>query len=75
VTDLVTNVRGRHRADERGKSRAGFPGGHVAVVLPVLTGAAYLVAGQRLLLRTGQRVFDVGLTGMTTPFGILLLAT
>jgi len=45
------------------------------VVLPVLTGAAYLVAGQRLLLRTGQRVFDVGLTGMTTPFGILLLAT
>jgi hypothetical protein len=45
------------------------------VVLPVLTGAIYLVAGQRLFLPTGQRVFDGELTGMTTPFGILLRAT
>jgi uncharacterized membrane protein YfcA len=46
-----------------------------AVVLPVLAGATYLVAGQRLFLRTGQRVFDLGLTGMITAFGLVLLAT
>lgn len=45
------------------------------MVLPVLTGATYLVAGQRLFLRTGQRVFDVGLTGMITAFGLVFLAT
>lgn len=45
------------------------------MVLPVLAGATYLVAGQRLFLRTGQRVFDVGLTGMITAFGLVFLAT
>jgi hypothetical protein len=47
----------------------------LAVVLPVLAGGTYLLAGQRLFLRTEQRVFDWGLTGLITSFGLLLLAT
>ena len=47
----------------------------LTVVLPLLAGATYLLAGQRLFLRTGQRVFDVGLTGMIASFGLVLLAT
>jgi uncharacterized protein len=45
------------------------------VVLPVLAGATFLLVGQRLFARTGQRVFDMGLTGMITAFGLLLLTT
>lgn len=47
----------------------------LAVLLPALAGAAYLIAGQRLFLRTGQRVFEVGLTGVIAAFGFVLLAT
>jgi uncharacterized protein len=47
----------------------------LAVALPALAGVTYLVAGQRLFLRTGQRAFDLGLTGMITAFGLVLLAT
>ena len=47
----------------------------LTVVLPVLAGATYLLAGQRLFLRTGQRVFDAGLTALIASFGLLLLAT
>jgi uncharacterized membrane protein YfcA len=45
------------------------------LLLPLLAGATYLVVGQRLFLRTGQRQFDLGLTGMITAFGVLLLVT
>jgi hypothetical protein len=44
-------------------------------VLPVLAGATFLLVGQRLFVRTGQRAFDFGLTGMITAFGLLLLTT
>ena len=47
----------------------------LAVTLPVLAGLTYLLAGQRLFLRTGQRAFDVGLTGLITAFGLVLLGT
>jgi uncharacterized membrane protein YfcA len=43
------------------------------LVLPGLAGATFLVVGQRLFVRTGQRVFEVGLTAMITAFGLLLL--
>jgi hypothetical protein len=44
-------------------------------VLPFLAGATFLLVGQRLFVRTGQRAFDFGLTGMITAFGLLLLTT
>jgi hypothetical protein len=47
----------------------------LTLVLPLLAGATYLLAGQRLFLRAGQRVFDAGLTGMIASFGLVLLAT
>jgi uncharacterized protein len=47
----------------------------LAIVLPVLAGATFLIVGQRLFLRTRQRMFDVGLTGMITAFGLILLST
>jgi uncharacterized protein len=47
----------------------------LTVLFPLLAGVTYLLAGQRLFVRTGQRAFDVGLTGMITAFGVLLLAS
>jgi uncharacterized protein len=42
-------------------------------LLALLAGAIYLLLGQRVFLRTGQRTYQLGLTGMIMSFGVLLL--
>jgi len=45
----------------------------LVLLLTLLAGAVYLFLGQRMFLRTGQRLYQLGLTGMIMSFGVLLL--
>ena len=42
-------------------------------LLALLAGAVYLFVGQRVFLRTGQRMYQFGLTGLIMSFGVLLV--
>jgi hypothetical protein len=45
------------------------------LLLPVLAGSTYLLLGQRVFQRAGQRPFQVGLTAMIMSFGVVLVAS
>jgi hypothetical protein len=45
----------------------------LVLLLALLAGTVYVFLGQRVFQKTGQRVYQYGLTGMIMAFGALLL--